>query len=141
MKVIIAEKPSVGREIAKVFGATTKHDGYLEGKGYTFTWAFGHLLQLAAPQEYGYYGWSVQNLPMLPSKFKLSIRKKDGKDDPGAKKQLEIIKKLFDEATEIIVATDAGREGELIFRYIYYYLKCKKPFKRLWISSQTDEAI
>jgi len=141
MKVIIAEKPSVGREIAKVFGATTKHDGYLEGKGYTFTWAFGHLLQLAAPQEYRYYGWSVQNLPMLPSKFKLSVRKKDGKDDPGAKKQLEIIKKLFDEATEIIVATDAGREGELIFRYIYYYLKCKKPFKRLWISSQTDEAI
>ena len=141
MKVIIAEKPSVGREIAKVFGATTKHDGYIEGKGYTFTWAFGHLLQLAAPQEYGYYGWSVQNLPMLPPKFKLSVRKKDGKDDPGAKKQLEIIKKLFDEATEIIVATDAGREGELIFRYIYYYLKCKKPFKRLWISSQTDEAI
>jgi DNA topoisomerase-3 len=141
MKVIIAEKPSVGREIARVFGANTKHDGYLEGKGYTFTWAFGHLLQLAAPQEYGYYGWSVQNLPMLPSKFKLSVRKKDGKDDPGAKKQLEIIKKLFDEAAEIIVATDAGREGELIFRYIYYYLKCKKPFKRLWISSQTDEAI
>ena len=141
MKVIIAEKPSVGREIARVFGATTKHDGYLEGKGYTFTWAFGHLLQLAAPQEYGYYGWSVQNLPMLPPKFKLSIRKKDGKDDPGAQKQLEIIKKLFDEASEIIVATDAGREGELIFRYIYYFLKCKKPFKRLWISSQTDEAI
>lgn len=141
MKVIIAEKPSVGREIAKVFGATTKHEGYLEGKGYTFTWAFGHLLQLAAPQEYGYFGWSVQNLPMLPAKFKLTIRKQNGKEDSGAKKQLEIIKKLFDEATEIIVATDAGREGELIFRYIYYYLKCKKPFKRLWISSQTDEAI
>ena len=141
MKVIIAEKPSVGREIAKVFGATTKHDGYLEGKGYTFTWAFGHLLQLAAPQEYGYYGWNVQNLPMLPPKFKLTLRKKDGKEDPGAKKQLEIIEKLFNEASEIIVATDAGREGELIFRYIYYYLKCKKPFKRLWISSQTDEAI
>lgn len=145
MKVIIAEKPSVAREIAKVFGATTKKDGYMEGKGYTFTWAFGHLLQLAAPQEYGYYGWSVQNLPMLPPKFKLSIRKvksKDGMiDDPSVKKQLDIIKSLFDEATEIIVATDAGREGELIFRYIYYYLKCKKPFKRLWISSQTDAAI
>ena len=145
MKVIIAEKPSVAREIAKVFGATTKKDGYMEGKGYTFTWAFGHLLQLAAPQEYGYYGWNVQNLPMLPPKFKLSIRKvktKEGMvDDPSVKKQLDIIKGLFDEATEIIVATDAGREGELIFRYIYYYLKCKKPFKRLWISSQTDEAI
>ena len=145
MKVIIAEKPSVAREIAKVFGATTKKDGYMEGKGYTFTWAFGHLLQLAPPQEYGFYGWNVQNLPMLPQKFKLSIRKVKSKDgmieDPGVRKQLDIIKALFDEATEIIVATDAGREGELIFRYIYYYLKCKKPFKRLWISSQTDEAI
>ncbi len=141
MKVIIAEKPSVGREIARVFGATTKHDGYIEGKGYTFTWAFGHLLQLAAPQDYGYRGWSVQHLPMLPAKFKLTSRKSNGKEDAGAKKQLGIIKKLFDEASEIIVATDAGREGELIFRYIYYYLKCKKPFKRLWISSQTDAAI
>lgn len=145
MKVIIAEKPSVAREIAKVFGGTNKKDGYMEGKGYTFTWAFGHLLQLAPPQEYGFYGWNVQNLPMLPQKFKLSIRKVKTKDgiveDPAVKKQLDIIKTLFDEATEIIVATDAGREGELIFRYIYYYLKCKKPFKRLWISSQTDEAI
>jgi len=145
MKVIIAEKPSVGRELAKVFGATTRKDGYIEGKGYSFTWAFGHLLQLAPPQEYGFIGWRVQHLPMLPAKFKLSIRKVKTKDgfveDPGVRKQLDIIKKLFDEATEIIVATDAGREGELIFRYIYYYLKCKKPFKRLWISSQTDEAI
>jgi DNA topoisomerase III len=145
MKVIIAEKPSVGRELAKVFGATTRKDGYIEGKGYSFTWAFGHLLQLAPPQEYGYIGWRKEHLPMLPAKFKLSIRKVKTKDgfveDPGVRKQLDIIKKLFDEATEIIVATDAGREGELIFRYIYYYLKCKKPFKRLWISSQTDEAI
>ncbi|MCC8408186.1 DNA topoisomerase III [Mucilaginibacter sp. UR6-1] len=145
MKVIIAEKPSVAREIARVFGANTKREGYIEGKGYTFTWAFGHLLQLAPPQEYGYYGWNVQNLPMLPQKFKLSIRKVKSKegmvDDPAVKKQLDVIKKLFDEAAEIIVATDAGREGELIFRYIYYHLKCKKPFKRLWISSQTDAAI
>ncbi|TCD01721.1 DNA topoisomerase III [Pedobacter psychroterrae] len=145
MKIVIAEKPSVGRELAKVFGATTKRDGYIEGKGYSFTWAFGHLLQLAPPQEYGYIGWRRQHLPMLPKKFKLGIRKiktKDGMvEDPGVRKQLDIIKKLFDEATEIIVATDAGREGELIFRYIYYFLKCKKPFKRLWISSQTDEAI
>jgi DNA topoisomerase-3 len=145
MKIVIAEKPSVGRELAKVFGATTRKDGYMEGKGYSFTWAFGHLLQLAPPQEYGFIGWRKQHLPMLPAKFKLSIRKiktKDGfVEDPGVRKQLDIIKKLFDEATEIIVATDAGREGELIFRYIYYYLKCKKPFKRLWISSQTDEAI
>ncbi|WP_207534250.1 DNA topoisomerase 3 [Desertivirga arenae] len=145
MKVVIAEKPSVARELAKVFGATGKKDGYIEGKNYSFTWAFGHLLQLAPPQEYGYYGWRVQNLPMLPERFKLSIRKvktKDGiVDDPSVKKQLDIINKLFEEAEEIIVATDAGREGELIFRYIYHYLKCKKPFKRLWISSQTDAAI
>jgi DNA topoisomerase-3 len=145
MKIVIAEKPSVARELAKVFGATTKRDGYIEGKGYSFTWAFGHLLQLAPPQEYGFIGWRRQHLPMLPKKFKLSVRKIKTKDgfieDPLVRKQLDIIKKLFDEATEIIVATDAGREGELIFRYIYYYLKCKKPFKRLWISSQTDEAI
>ena len=145
MKVVIAEKPSVARELAKVFGATTKRNGYIEGKGYSFTWAFGHLLQLAPPQEYGFIGWRRQHLPMLPKKFKLAIRKvktKDGfVDDPAVKKQLDIIKQLFDDATEIIVATDAGREGELIFRYIYYFLRCKKPFKRLWISSQTDEAI
>jgi len=145
MKVVIAEKPSVARELAKVFGATAKKDSYIEGKGYSFTWAFGHLLQLAPPQDYGFIGWRKQHLPMLPQKFKLAIRKiktKDGLvEDPGVRKQLDIIKKLFDEATEIIVATDAGREGELIFRYIYYFLKCKKPFKRLWISSQTDEAI
>lgn len=145
MKVIIAEKPSVARELAKVFGATAKKDGYIEGKNYSFTWAFGHLLQLAPPQEYGYYGWRAQHLPMLPEKFKLSIRKVKTKDgiveDPAVKKQLNTIEKLFDEADEIIVATDAGREGELIFRYIYHYLKCKKPFRRLWISSQTDAAI
>ncbi|HTM98625.1 MAG TPA: DNA topoisomerase III [Pedobacter sp.] len=145
MKIVIAEKPSVGRELAKVFGATTKKNGYIEGKGYSFTWAFGHLLQLAPPQDYGFIGWRKQHLPMLPGRFKLAIRKVKTKDgfveDPGVRKQLDIIKMLFDEATEIIVATDAGREGELIFRYIYYFLKCKKPFKRLWISSQTDEAI
>lgn len=145
MKIVIAEKPSVGRELAKVFGATTRKDGYIEGKGYSFTWAFGHLLQLAPPQDYGFIGWRKQHLPMLPAKFKLAVRKVKTKDgfieDPAVRKQLDTIKRLFDEATEIIVATDAGREGELIFRYIYYYLKCKKPFKRLWISSQTDEAI
>lgn len=87
MKIVIAEKPSVGRELAKVFGATTRKDGYIEGKGYSFTWAFGHLLQLAPPQEYGFIGWRKQHLPMLPAKFKLSIRKVKTKDgfveDPG----------------------------------------------------------
>jgi len=145
MKVIIAEKPSVAKELAKVFGATNKKDGYIEGANYSFTWAFGHLVQLANPEAYGFNGWKAENLPMLPERFKLAIRqiKEKGKykDDPGVVKQLKIIKSLFDQATEIIVATDAGREGELIFRYIYYHLKCTKPFKRLWISSQTDEAI
>lgn len=145
MKIIITEKPSVARDLAKVFGATTKRDGYIEGKGYSFTWAFGHLLQLAPPQEYGYIGWKAKNLPMLPQKLKLSVRKirtSEGLiEDPSVRKQLNTIKALFDIATEIIVATDAGREGELIFRYIYHYLHCKKPFRRLWISSQTDAAI
>ncbi|WP_207425218.1 type IA DNA topoisomerase [Pedobacter sp. SYSU D00535] len=145
MKVVIAEKPSVARELAKVFGATTRKDGYIEGKNYSFTWAFGHLIQLAAPEAYGFKGWRIENLPMLPERFKLAVRQektKDGmKDDAGVVKQLNVIKSLFEQATEIIVATDAGREGELIFRYIYYHLKCNKPFKRLWISSQTDEAI
>lgn len=145
MKIIITEKPSVARDLAKVFGATTKRDGYIEGKGYSFTWAFGHLLQLAPPQEYGYIGWKAKNLPMLPQRLKLSVRKiktKDGiVEDPSIRKQLNTIKMLFDMASEIIVATDAGREGELIFRYIYHYLQCKKPFRRLWISSQTDAAI
>ncbi len=145
MKVVIAEKPSVARELAKVFGANNRRDGYIEGTNYSFTWAFGHLIQLAAPEAYGFKGWRVENLPMLPERFKLAVRQektKDGmKDDAGVVKQLKVIKTLFDQATEIIVATDAGREGELIFRYIYYHLKCQKPFKRLWISSQTDEAI
>lgn len=145
MKVVIAEKPSVARELAKVFGATTKKEGYLEGKDYSFTWAFGHLIQLAAPEAYGFKGWRIENLPMLPERFKLAVKQNriNGmmKDDPGVVKQLNVIRNLFESATEIIVATDAGREGELIFRYIYYHLKCKKPFRRLWISSQTDEAI
>ncbi|HEY0896788.1 MAG TPA: DNA topoisomerase, partial [Sphingobacteriaceae bacterium] len=145
MKVVIAEKPSVARELAKVFGANNRRDGYIEGTNYSFTWAFGHLIQLAAPEAYGFKGWRVENLPMLPERFKLAVRQertKDGmKDDAGVVKQLKVIKMLFDQASEIIVATDAGREGELIFRYIYYHLKCQKPFRRLWISSQTDEAI
>ena len=147
MKLVIAEKPSVARELAKVLGATTKRDGYIEGKEYSFTWAFGHLIQLAQPEAYGYSEWSAANLPMLPDHFKLLSNQKYNattkKYEPDARvlKQLSIIKKLFTDSEEIIVATDAGREGELIFRYIYYYLQCKKPFKRLWISSQTDKAI
>ncbi len=145
MKVVIAEKPSVARDLARVMGAKEVKDGYILGNGYAFTYAFGHLVQLCTPQAYGYPTWSVSNLPIIPSEFRLEAKKvkRDGKqiDDAGALKQLNTIKFLLDQAEEVIVATDAGREGELIFRNIYYYLGAKVPFKRLWISSQTDKAI
>jgi len=145
MKVVIAEKPSVARDLARVMGAKEIKDGYITGNGYAFTYAFGHLVQLCTPQAYGYATWAVSNLPIIPNEFRLEAKKikRDGKqmDDAGALKQLNTIKTLLQEAEEIIVATDAGREGELIFRNIYYYLGAKVPFKRLWISSQTDKAI
>lgn len=145
MKVVIAEKPSVARDLARVMGAKEVKDGYITGNGYAFTYAFGHLVQLCTPQAYGYHNWSVSNLPIIPNRFELEVKKirRDGKqmDDLGASKQIQIIKGLLDQAEEIIVATDAGREGELIFRNIYYYLGSKVPFRRLWISSQTDKAI
>lgn len=145
MKVIIAEKPSLAREIASIIGAKEKTDGYLSGNGYCVTWAFGHLIALGMPEDYGLPGFSKDALPILPSTYLLTIRK-IRKDrgyiaDPAALKQLKIIQKLFDRCDSIIVATDAGREGELIFRYIYDYLKCTKPFERLWISSLTEKAI
>ncbi|WP_288739821.1 type IA DNA topoisomerase [uncultured Coprobacter sp.] len=145
MKVIIAEKPSVARDIASVLGVTNKKDGYIEGNGYAVTWAFGHLVGLAMPDAYGFTGFQRENLPILPADFTLIPRQvregKEYKADPGALKQLKVIKDLFSRADEIIVATDAGREGELIFRYIYNYVGCRKPFRRLWISSLTDRAI
>lgn len=145
MKVVIAEKPSVARDLARVMGAKDTRDGYIQGNGYAFTYAFGHLVQLCTPQAYGYPSWSISNLPIIPDQFVLEVKKvkRDGKtlDDQGAVKQLGVIKKLLADASEIIVATDAGREGELIFRNIYQFLECDLPFKRLWISSQTDKAI
>ena len=145
MKVIIAEKPSVAREIAAIVGAGNRKDGYLEGNGYAVTWAFGHLIGLAMPEQYGITGFQRENLPILPEEFILIPRQiKDGKEyknDPGVMKQLKVIKELFDKCDRIIEATDSGREGEAIFRYIYHYLKCTKPFDRLWISSLTDQAI
>ncbi len=145
MITILAEKPSVARDIAANVGATNKADGYLYGNGYSVTWAFGHLVQLAMPEDYGVIGFNRENLPIIPDNFKLIVRKvRDGKsykNDAGAEKQIKIIDKLFKECDSIIVATDAGREGELIFRYIYDYLGCNKPFKRLWISSLTNIAI
>lgn len=145
MKTIIAEKPSVAREIAALVGATEKKEGHLSGNGYFVTWAFGHLIGLGMPEDYGISGFDKNALPILPNPFLLTVRKvKKGKNytpDAGVVKQLKIIEKLFNQSDGIIVATDAGREGELIFRYIYEYLNCNKPFERLWISSLTEKAI
>lgn len=145
MKVIIAEKPSVAQGIASVVGARQRKDGYLTGDGYAVTWAFGHLVGLAMPESYGFSGFRREHLPILPQEFRLVPRQmREGKvykDDPGVVRQLEVLRELFDRCESIIVATDAGREGELIFRYVYNYLGCTKPFVRLWISSLTDKAI
>ena len=142
---IIAEKPSVARDIARIVGATNKQDGYLEGSGYLVTWAMGHLITLAMPEAYGFSAYKSEDLPIRPNPFLLVVRQvrkdKEYISDPAALKQLKVIRSCFDKADRIIVATDAGREGELIFRYIYQHLGCRKPFDRLWISSLTDKAI
>ena len=145
MKTIIAEKPSVAREIARIVGATKREEGYFEGGGYAVTWAFGHLVQLAMPDGYGVRGFVRDNLPIIPDTFTLvprQVRTEKGyKPDSGVVSQIKVIKRLFDASEHIIVATDAGREGELIFRYLYHYTGCTTPFVRLWISSLTDKAI
>ena len=145
MKTIIAEKPSVAREIARVVDARKREEGYFTGNGYAVTWAFGHLVQLALPEAYGIKGFNRDALPVIPEAFKLVARaektEKGSKPDSGVLKQIDIIRRLFEESECIIVATDAGREGELIFRYLYQYIDCHTPFDRLWISSLTDKAI
>lgn len=142
---IIAEKPSVARDIARIVGANNRQDGFLEGSGYVVTWAMGHLITLAMPEAYGFAAYKAEDLPIRPNPFQLIVRQvrkdKEYTSDPAALKQLKAIRGCFDRADRIIVATDAGREGELIFRYIYHHLNCHKPFDRLWISSLTDKAI
>ena len=142
---IIAEKPSVARDIARIVGANSKQGGYLEGNSYLITWAMGHLIALAMPETYGLSAYKAEDLPIRPNPFQLVVRQvrkdKEYISDSAALKQLKVIRSCFDKADRIIVATDAGREGELIFRYIYSYLNCHKPFDRLWISSLTDKAI
>ena len=142
---IIAEKPSVARDIARIVEANNRQDGFLEGNGYVVTWAVGHLIALAMPEAYGFSAYKREDLPIRPNPFLLVVRQvrkdKEYVSDPAALKQLKVIRSCFDKADRIIVATDAGREGELIFRYIYQYLDCKKTFERLWISSLTDKAI
>lgn len=147
MKAIIAEKPSVAREIARLLNANERKEGYIEGNGYCVTWALGHLVSLGMPEDYGIRGFDKASLPIFPDPFLLiprKIKKQNQKvyqPDPSAVKQLKIIQKVISQCNSIIVATDAGREGELIFRYVYHYLQCNKPFERLWISSLTENAL
>lgn len=138
MKVCIAEKPSVAREIAAVLGANTKHDGYFEGNGYAVTFTFGHLCTLFEPNDYKphWKSWDLNNLPMLPEKFETKVV-----DNHGIKKQFNIVKSLFDKASLIINCGDAGQEGELIQRWVIQQANYKGEVKRLWISSLTTEAI
>lgn len=136
-KLVVAEKPSVAQTIAKVLGAAKKGDGCVIGNGYIVSWCVGHLVGLAAPEEYdGFKTWSFDTLPIMPQNFKFVVKQ-------AAKKQFDVLKKLMTDDTveEIICATDAGREGECIFRYVYNMAKCKKPFKRLWVSSMEETAI
>lgn len=138
MKLVIAEKPSVALSIAKVIGAVKRQDGYMEGNGYLVSWCFGHLVELCMADGYDekYKRWNIGDLPIVPAKWKYEIA-------PDKKKQFLLLKKLMDrpDVDELIEATDAGREGELIFRLVYTEAGCTKPFKRLWISSMEDEAI
>lgn len=138
MSLVIAEKPSVGLAIAKVLKAKTKQDGYYEGNGYFVTWCVGHLVELATAEQYNedYAKWNYQQLPIVPTSWEYNVSK-------GKEKQMKTIGSLMKnkDVSEIICATDAGREGELIFRLVYDKLKCNKPIKRLWISSLEDEAI
>ena len=141
MQLVIAEKPSVAKSIANVIGAYKREDGYLEGSGYIVSWCVGHLVELAAPQDYDekYLKWSIEDLPINPAHL-------DGwqyKVSNGTKAQFQVLKKLMDrkDVSELVNACDAGREGELIFRLVYHQAGCKKPFKRLWISSMEDTSI
>jgi len=138
LRLVIAEKPSVGQSIAKVIGAYERHEGYYEGSGFVVSWCFGHLVELAAPDAYDekYKKWRKEDLPILPEKFRWVVTTEK-------KAQFALLKSLMsrEDITELICATDAGREGELIFRLVYMKAGCKKPFKRLWISSMEDKAI
>ena len=138
MKMCIAEKPSVAKEIAHVIGATVRRNGYMEGNGYCVTWTFGHLCSLQEPNEYTekWKQWNLSVLPMIPSKFRIKLI-----DDEGIKKQFAIIEELVSKAEMVINCGDAGQEGELIQRWVLTKDKCNVPVKRLWISSLTEEAI
>lgn len=138
MKLVIAEKPSVAQSLAKVIGANQKKDGYLEGNGYIVSWCVGHLIELANPEHYDekYKKWRKEDLPIFPAPFSYQVT-------ASTKKQYQVLKDLMkrSDVDSLVEATDAGREGELIFRLVYKQAGCKKPFERLWISSMEDKAI
>lgn len=138
MKLVIAEKPSVAQSLARVIGATKRQDGYLKGSGYLVSWCVGHLVELSAPERYDerFAKWRLEDLPILPERFLYEV-------SAGTSKQYQILKGLMErpDVESLICATDAGREGELIFRLVYNQCRCKKPFERLWISSMEDAAI
>ena len=138
MKLVIAEKPSVAQSLAKVIGANQKKDGYLEGNGYIVSWCVGHLIELANPEHYDekYKKWRKEELPIFPAPFSYQVT-------ASTKKQYQVLKDLMkrSDVDSLVEATDAGREGELIFRFVYKLAGCKKPFERLWISSMEDKAI
>ncbi|MCQ2333507.1 MAG: DNA topoisomerase 3 [Paludibacteraceae bacterium] len=138
MILCVAEKPSVGKYIASVLGASTQHDGYMEGNGYFVSWTFGHLCGLLDPQEYNdqWRGWNMSALPMIPARFGIKVM-----DDKGILKQFNILKSLIAQASEVINCGDAGQEGELIQRWVYQKAGCRVPVKRLWVSSLTEDAI
>ena len=138
MKVCVTEKPSVARDIARLLGATDRHEGYFEGNGYQVTWTFGHLCCLKEPNDYSdnWKHWSLGALPMIPQRFGIKLI-----EDDGIKKQFKVIESLISNADEVINCGDAGQEGELIQRWVYQKARCDKPVKRLWISSLTDESI
>ena len=138
MILCIAEKPSVGRDIARVLGANTQRDGFMEGNGYCVSWTFGHLCALLDPHEYNdqWKGWNMSSLPMVPVRFGIKVS-----DDKGILKQFNTIKDLISKAEMVINCGDAGQEGELIQRWVYQKAGCKVPVKRLWISSLTEDAI
>lgn len=138
MILCITEKPSVGRDIARILGADTRRDGFMEGNGYCVTWTFGHLCTLKEPQDYSHdwKRWALSTLPMIPPRFGIKLI-----DNPTYKQQFATIKRLIEQCDEIINCGDAGQEGELIQRWVMQKAGCEKPVKRLWISSLTDESI
>lgn len=138
MKLVIAEKPSVAQSLARVVGATKRQDGYLEGNGYLVSWCVGHLVEFSTPERYDerFAKWRLEDLPILPERFLYEV-------STGTSKQYQILKGLMErpDVESLVCATDAGREGELIFRLVYHQCRCKKTFERLWISSMEDAAI